>query len=55
MVDYWNSLNIKTLVYVNPYFAQNSELFNLASSKGYLVKNKKNESYLANSLSLKFG
>jgi len=53
---------VRPLVYMNPYFANltgNSEIrtnyFEEADSKGLFVKNSTDQSYLINSLSIKFG
>ena len=62
MVSKWELDNVKSLVYINPYFANLTDTsglrenyFKFQDEKGYFVKNSKNETYLIPSISINFG
>lgn len=63
MVDGWDQDGVKPIVYINPYFANLKEFngvtirtdyFAEGDDNGYFVKNQQGETYLINSISIKF-
>ena len=62
MIADWAKDGVRPMVYMNPYYANltgnpdiKNNVFQELDSKGYLVKNDQNSSYLIKSVSIKFG
>jgi alpha-glucosidase (family GH31 glycosyl hydrolase) len=62
MIDEWATEGVRPMVYMNPYFANltghsdiRENLFKQADGCGFFLKNSTNQTYLIDSLSIKFG
>lgn len=62
MVDEWAEDGVRPFIYINPYIANltgtegiRQDQFAEGDSNGYFVKNSTNQTYLIDSISIKFG
>ncbi|MBI9009021.1 MAG: alpha-glucosidase [Tenericutes bacterium] len=54
-IQKWNKLGVKFLTYINPYLNANELMYQEASTKNYLVKNKDGSDFLTKATTFDFG